>query len=45
MLKNAKHPATAWLFYDWLLTDGQKELVELGLTPSTKVPGDDSCVA
>ncbi|MGV9350431.1 ABC transporter substrate-binding protein [Streptomyces spiralis] len=42
MLKNAKHPATAWLFYDWLLTDGQKELVKLGLTPSTKVPGDNS---
>ncbi|MEU0599981.1 extracellular solute-binding protein [Streptomyces sp. NPDC006393] len=42
MLKNAKHPATAWLFYHWLLTDGQKELVELGLTPSTKVPGDKS---
>ncbi|GEC03225.1 iron(III) ABC transporter iron (III)-binding protein [Streptomyces spinoverrucosus] len=42
MVKGAQHPATAWLFYDWLLTDGQKELVELGLTPSTKVPGDKS---
>jgi iron(III) transport system substrate-binding protein len=30
------------LFYDWLLTDGQKALVDNGLTPSTKVPGDDS---
>ncbi|MET8805871.1 extracellular solute-binding protein [Streptomyces sp. NPDC004546] len=42
MIKNAQHPAAAWLFYDWLLTDGQKELVKLGLTPSTKVPGDRS---
>ncbi|PTM93159.1 ABC transporter substrate-binding protein [Streptomyces sp. VMFN-G11Ma] len=42
MIKNAQHPAAAWLFYDWLLTDGQKELVKLGLTPSTKVPGDKS---
>ncbi|MFE7172350.1 ABC transporter substrate-binding protein [Streptomyces sp. NPDC057616] len=42
MIKDAHHPAAAWLFYDWLLTDGQKELVKLGLTPSTKVPGDKS---
>ncbi|MBQ0825995.1 ABC transporter substrate-binding protein [Streptomyces tagetis] len=42
MVKNAKHPAAAWLFYHWLLTDGQKELVKLKLTPSTKVPGDES---
>ncbi|MFD8503351.1 ABC transporter substrate-binding protein [Streptomyces sp. NPDC059687] len=42
MIKNAQHPAGAWLFYNWLLTDGQKELVKLGLTPSTKVPGDKS---
>jgi iron(III) transport system substrate-binding protein len=42
MIKDAQHPAAAWLFYDWLLTDGQKELVHLGLTPSTKVPGDKS---
>ncbi|MFD8968245.1 ABC transporter substrate-binding protein [Streptomyces sp. NPDC059568] len=42
MIKGAQHPAAAWLFYDWLLTDGQKTLVDLGLTPSTKVPGDKS---
>ncbi|SFE43056.1 iron(III) transport system substrate-binding protein [Actinacidiphila alni] len=42
MIKDAKHPAAAWLFYDWLLTDGQQELVDLGLTPSTKIPGDQS---
>ncbi|MEU3984393.1 extracellular solute-binding protein [Streptomyces sp. NPDC026672] len=42
MIKDAKHPASSWLFYDWLLTDGQKELVKLGLTPVTKVPGDKS---
>ncbi|MEU6006693.1 extracellular solute-binding protein [Streptomyces sp. NPDC047453] len=42
MIKNAQHPASAWLFYHWLLTDGQRELVNLGLTPSTEVPGDKS---
>lgn len=42
MLAGAKHPAAAWLFYDWMLTDGQKLLVDLHLTPSTDVPGDDS---
>lgn len=42
MLKDAEHPAAAWLFYDWLLTDGQQVLVDLHLTPSTDVPGDDS---
>jgi iron(III) transport system substrate-binding protein len=41
-LKGAKHQAAAWLFYDWMLTDGQKVLVDLHLTPSTDVPGDDS---
>jgi iron(III) transport system substrate-binding protein len=42
MFKDAKHPAAAWLFYDWMLTDGQKVLVSLHLTPATKVPGDTS---
>lgn len=42
MFATAKHPAAAWLFYDWLLSDGQKLLVKLHLTPSTKVPGDHS---
>lgn len=42
MMKDAPHPAAAILFYDWMLTDGQKLLVKDGLTPSTKVPGDHS---
>jgi iron(III) transport system substrate-binding protein len=42
LMKDAQHPAAAMLFYDWLLTDGQKALVDQGLSPSTKVPGDDS---
>jgi len=42
MLKGAKNPAAAWLFYDWLLSDGQKVIVKQGLTPSTKVAGDKS---
>jgi len=42
MLAGAKHPAAAWLFYDWMLTDGQRVLVDLHLTPSTEVPGDTS---
>jgi iron(III) transport system substrate-binding protein len=42
MFKDAKHPAAAWLFYDWLLSDGQKVLVEQKLSPSTKVSGDNS---
>lgn len=42
MMKDARHPAAAILFYDWMLTDGQKALVNEGLTPSTKVPGDHS---
>jgi iron(III) transport system substrate-binding protein len=42
MLSAAKHPAAAWLFYDWMLTDGQKVLVDQHLTPASKVPGDHS---
>lgn len=42
MFKGAQHPASAWLFYNWLLTDGQQRLVDLKLTPSTKVAGDKS---
>jgi iron(III) transport system substrate-binding protein len=42
MMKDARHPAAAILFYDWLLTEGQQVLVKDGLTPSTKVPGDHS---
>jgi iron(III) transport system substrate-binding protein len=42
MLRGANHPAAAWLFYDWMLDEGQKVLVGLHLTPSTTVPGDTS---
>jgi iron(III) transport system substrate-binding protein len=42
MMKDAAHPAAAILFYDWMLTDGQRTLVDEGLSPSTKVPGDKS---
>jgi len=42
VMKGAKHPAAGWLFNDWMLNEGQKLLVSLGLTPSVKVPGDRS---
>ena len=42
MLAAAQHPAAAWLFYDWMLTEGQQVLVDQHLTPSTEVPGDNS---
>jgi iron(III) transport system substrate-binding protein len=42
MMKGARHPAAAMLFYDWILSDGQRVLVKDGLTPSTTVPGDRS---
>ncbi len=34
LMKNAQHPAAALLFADWLLEEGQKVLVDEGLTPS-----------
>jgi iron(III) transport system substrate-binding protein len=40
LMKSAKHPAAAMLFADWLLEEGQKLLVEEGLTPAI-VEGDD----
>jgi iron(III) transport system substrate-binding protein len=42
MLAAAQHPAAAWLFYDWMLNEGQQVLVKQHLTPATKVPGDTS---
>jgi iron(III) transport system substrate-binding protein len=42
MLSGAQHPAAAWLFYDWMLTEGQQVLVEQHLAPSVPVPGDNS---
>ncbi len=39
LMKTAKHPATAMLFADWLLGDGQKTLVDQGLTPTVPPEG------
>jgi iron(III) transport system substrate-binding protein len=39
LMKTAKHPATAMLFSDWLLGEGQKTLVEQGLTPTVPPAG------
>jgi iron(III) transport system substrate-binding protein len=39
LMKTAKHPATAMLFADWLLGEGQKTLIEEGLTPTVPPPG------
>ena len=35
IMKSAKHPASAALFYQWILTDGQKVLAETGNTAVT----------
>lgn len=40
LMRTAKHPAAAMLFYDWMLTEGQKVLTDAGLTPAI-VEGDD----
>lgn len=43
ILKGAQHPAAAWLFADWLLSpEGQKALVDAGISVSTDVPGNDA---
>ncbi|MEU4481067.1 extracellular solute-binding protein [Micromonospora sp. NPDC023966] len=34
LMKTAQHPAAAMLFADWLLEEGQKLLVDEGLTPA-----------
>jgi iron(III) transport system substrate-binding protein len=34
MMKTAPHPAAAYLFYEWILTDGQQVLTDLGLVSS-----------
>ena len=36
LVKNGQHPATAILFVDWILTDGQKVLQEFALDPARK---------
>lgn len=40
MFSKAAHPAAAWLFYDWLLTDGQKVLTDHHLLSAKVVAGD-----
>ena len=42
LMKTAEHPATAALFADWLLDEGQKTLVEQGLDPTVPPPGTKS---
>lgn len=39
LMKSAKHPATAMLFADWLLEEGQKLFAKEGLTPA--IAGSD----
>jgi iron(III) transport system substrate-binding protein len=39
LMKSAPHPAAAVLFVDWLLTEGQQIIVDLGLTPSIEPEG------
>lgn len=39
LMKSAPHPAAALLFVDWLLTEGQQVIVDLGLTPSIEPEG------
>ena len=41
LLKSSKRPGTAMLFMDWYLEDGQKALLENGLTPSIMPDGSD----
>jgi iron(III) transport system substrate-binding protein len=45
LMKTAKHPAAAMLFADWLLEEGQKVLVEEGLTPSIPEDGAEDPLA
>jgi iron(III) transport system substrate-binding protein len=39
LINNAPHPAAALLFMDWVLTEGQQVIVDLGLTPSIEPEG------
>jgi iron(III) transport system substrate-binding protein len=40
-LRAAEHPATAMLFMDWYLEDGQALILDNGLTPSVMPDGSD----
>ncbi|WP_281689667.1 ABC transporter substrate-binding protein [Pseudonocardia thermophila] len=41
LLRSSQHPAAAMLFLDWMLSDGQKIILENGLTPSVMPDGSD----
>jgi len=41
VMKSAQHPATAMLFMDWYLSDGQKLILDNGLTPAIMPDGSD----
>jgi iron(III) transport system substrate-binding protein len=41
VLKASEHPATAMLFMDWFLSDGQQVILDNGLTPSVMPDGTD----
>lgn len=41
VLRSSEHPATAMLFVDWMLADGQALVLENGLTPSVMPDGSD----
>jgi iron(III) transport system substrate-binding protein len=41
LLKSSEHPATAMLFLDWYLEDGQAVILENGLTPAVMPDGSD----
>ena len=41
VLKASEHPATAMLFMDWYLEDGQQVILDEGLTPSVMPDGSD----
>jgi iron(III) transport system substrate-binding protein len=41
LLRSSKHPATAMLFMDWMLKDGQQVILDNGLTPAVMPDGTD----
>jgi iron(III) transport system substrate-binding protein len=41
LMRSSEHPATAVLFMDWMLADGQSVILENGLTPAVMPDGTD----
>lgn len=41
LLRSSEHPATAMLFMDWMLEEGQTIILENGLTPAVMPDGTD----